>query len=104
MGEICDVCFGESGLLLRSSLDGKMLCKDCLDRETLGVPRNEYSSGNRDDQCWAKIYGRTEEEAEAKKRKYFDTYPTRGYSTNVHSRGWLSGYYYILIDRWHSCD
>lgn len=104
MGEICGVCFQGSSLLLRSNLDGKMLCEDCFHRERLGVPRNEYSSGNRDDECWARIYGRTKEEAEEKKRKYFASYPARGYNTHIYSEGWLNGYYYILIDRWHSCD
>jgi len=104
MGEICSVCFKESSLLLNSALDSKMICSDCQGRERLGIPRDEYSSGNRDDQCWAKLYGCTKEEADKKREKYFDTYPTRGYNTHTHSEGWLNGYYYILIDRWHSCD
>jgi len=68
------------------------------------MPKDEISSGNRDDQCWAKFYGRTKEEADRKRKGYFDAYPTRGYNTHTYSEGWLNGYYYILIDRWHSCD
>jgi hypothetical protein len=68
------------------------------------IPKDEFSSGNHDDQCWAKLYGASEEEVNIKKDKYFASYPSQGYNTHVHSRGWLNGYYYIIIDRWHSCD
>lgn len=67
------------------------------------VPKNEYSSGHSDYKCWAKVYGKTKEEAEKHRKKYFDDYPTQGYNTRVTEEGWLNGYYYILIDRWHSC-
>ena len=68
------------------------------------IPIDEYSSGNRDDQCWAKVYGRTKKQAEHKKDSYFSLYPTFGYNTRVTQEGWSNGYYYIFMDRWHSCD
>ena len=68
------------------------------------MPIDEYSSGNRDGQCWAKVYGRTRKEAEHKKNAYFALYPAFGYNTRVTQEGWSNGYYYVFMDRWHSCD
>lgn len=75
------------------------------------IPKDEYSSGNRDDECWAKVYGKTKKEAEKKRQEYFDTYPTMGYNTRTAYEGWVLStdkthvkWYYILIRRWHSCD
>jgi hypothetical protein len=71
----------------------------------MSIPEDQYSSGNRDDKCWAKVYGKTKEEAEAKMKDYFARYPIMGYSTSIASQGWHEdGYYYYYIKRWHSCD
>jgi len=111
MGEICSVCFEESGLLLSSPVDGKMVCEDCLKRDKLGVPRDKYSSGNRDDLCFAKIYGLTQKEAETKAKRYYARYPVQGYSTHTRHSDWLdhlpgckTRIFYIHVSRWHSCD
>jgi hypothetical protein len=110
MGEICSVCFEESGLLLISPVDEKMVCEDCLKRDELGVPRDRYSSGHSDDRCWAKVYGLTEDNAMAKAKRYIDRYPPQGYNTNISWQGWLTNentgtkYYHVQLRRWHSCD
>lgn len=111
MSEICDVCYSQSGQLRSSHLDDKMLCHDCVEREDLGIPRDEYSSGHSDNKCWAKIYGRTEEGARAKAKRYYGSYPVQGYSTHTHHCDWLDNLpgakvriFYIRISRWHSCD
>lgn len=74
------------------------------------IPKDEYSSGHRDDRCWAKVYGSTEEEAMLKAKKYLGSYPPQGYNTNISWQGWLEDnktgtkYYHIMLRRWHSCD
>lgn len=80
----------------------KDLCR-CSEEEKM-IPKDECSSGNRDDECWAKVYGKTKAEVERKIRVYFDMYPVQGYSTTVDKRGYHEGYYYAFISRWHSCD
>ena len=76
------------------------------------IPKDEYSSGNRDDKCYARLYGKTKEEADAKREEYLATYPTCGYSTRAAYEGWELAFktktkencYYILMRRCHSCD
>lgn len=74
------------------------------------IPKDEYSSGNRDDQCWAKLYGFDKEDADKKRQKYLSNYPVFGYNTKTAWEGWIkdnnSGkrYYHIRMSRWHSCD
>lgn len=69
------------------------------------LPEDEYSSGNRDMDCWAKVYGKTEDEAMTKARRYLNCYPPRGYNTEIAWKGRLSnGVYMVHLKRWHSCD
>lgn len=85
----------------------KMCDQEKLDRP-LDRPADKYSSGNNDYQCWAKIYGKTKKEANAKRKEYFASYPTRGYNTITEWEGWVISkekrYYFIRMSRWHSCD
>lgn len=73
------------------------------------LPIDRYSSGHTDRECWAKLYGKTETEAQAKKDKYFEEFPHQGYNTAVGQSGWVRDedgpyYYHIYISRMHSCD
>jgi hypothetical protein len=74
------------------------------------IPDDQYSSGNRDDQCWAKLYAFTKEEANEKRQAYLGRYPIMGYSTRTDWEGWITDkpslkkYYCIRMSRWHSCD
>jgi len=97
--------------LVASSIDSILAEVDDLMREQpKGIPGDRYSSGHRDSQCWAKIYGETKAIAEAKRDDYFRDYPTFGYSTNVITSKWVTDdpahdpYYFIHIVRIHSCD
>jgi hypothetical protein len=68
------------------------------------MPKDEFSSGHRDDQCWAKLYAKTREELQGKIDSYFGSYPTFGYNTKVDVINEMDGYYCAHMSRWHSCD
>jgi len=74
--------------------------------EKMKIPKDQISSGNRDSKCWAKFYGKTEEEVGEKIQRYFCQYPSEGYATRiaVGPKKHLSGYWYCRMKRWHSCD
>lgn len=80
------------------------------DDKPLSIPGDRYSSGHRDRDCWAKLYGSTRDIALAKQKKYFEDFPSAGYGTRVVSSDWVvdeaSGkpYYFIHLARNHSCD
>jgi len=69
------------------------------------LPKDEYSSGNSDYQCYANLFAETCEELEIKIQEYLNWYPPQGYGTSVgkiyeHPDGYLC----VRINRWHSCD
>lgn len=72
------------------------------------IPSDRYSSGHRDSECWAKLYGKTREIALAKQEKYLTDFPPQGYDTRAIFSDWVvdSGttYYFIHMTRMHSCD
>lgn len=71
----------------------------------MDIPKDQFSSGQRDMDCWAKVYGTTEGEAMAKAKKYLSCYPVRGYNTEIAWKGQLeNGAYMVHLKRWHSCD
>lgn len=70
------------------------------------IPKDEYSSGNRDCDCWANLYGKTPEEVQEKIEDYFNSFPPQGYGTRVvlPIRLVEEGYFFARVARWHSCD
>jgi hypothetical protein len=74
------------------------------------TPKDKYSSGSRDSDCWAELHSKTKGEADAKRKEYLTTYPPMGYATTTDWEGWVTDretgdrYYLIRMSRWHSCD
>ncbi|NQU83678.1 MAG: hypothetical protein HQ536_03115 [Parcubacteria group bacterium] len=70
------------------------------------VPEDVISSGNRDADCYATLYGVSEKETLEKRDEYLKEYPTEGYNTRVVSQPTKQreGYWCCRITRWHSCE
>jgi len=72
------------------------------------TPKDVYSSGNADCQCYAILYGATYDEANEKRKAYLRQYDPRGYATHTTDECWITvngkPHYRINMSRWHSCD
>jgi len=76
-----------------------------MEKEWNQLPKDEESTGHTDDQCYAVYYAWTERGLESKRKKYFQRYDPRGYSTRVaYCRKQSEGWWKMRITRWHSCD
>jgi uncharacterized membrane protein len=70
------------------------------------IPKDVYGNGHTDSECYAMLYGATKEEVAEKAEKYFAQYHPCGYGIYyaIPIQQHADGYWYCLINRWHSCD